>query len=229
MPGGAGHVHGGRHPAPLPRCPGQPPPPPAPHNSPACHTEILPMRLCAATYVVSCVLFDTSSLPRLRLANRAILALAVAHASCCPWHVHVHGVLLHVVRQMLESGQLHVRSGWCSGRHLWCSVCRPACFAQTILATGGYGRAYFSATSAHTCTGDGNAMAVRAGVPLQDLEFVQFHPTGAVPVPSPPLDRCRPHPRSPSWAWQLQMQMAGTHPRLMYARVRGGSRARPPR
>ena len=48
----------------------------------------------------------------------------------------------------------------------------------TILATGGYGRAYFSATSAHTCTGDGNAMALRAGVPLQDLEFVQFHPTG---------------------------------------------------
>ncbi|CAA6657596.1 unnamed protein product [Spirodela intermedia] len=50
--------------------------------------------------------------------------------------------------------------------------------ANTILATGGYGRAYFSATSAHTCTGDGNAMVARAGLPLQDLEFVQFHPTG---------------------------------------------------
>src|SRR5271167_827088 len=49
---------------------------------------------------------------------------------------------------------------------------------MTVLATGGYGRAYFSATSAHTCTGDGNAMALRAGVPLQDMEFVQFHPTG---------------------------------------------------
>ena len=49
---------------------------------------------------------------------------------------------------------------------------------ETILATGGYGRAYFSATSAHTCTGDGNAMVARAGLPLQDLEFVQFHPTG---------------------------------------------------
>ncbi|KAL6759481.1 FAD binding domain-containing protein [Haematococcus lacustris] len=49
---------------------------------------------------------------------------------------------------------------------------------NTILATGGYGRAYFSATSAHTCTGDGGAMAARAGIPLQDLEFVQFHPTG---------------------------------------------------
>jgi len=47
-----------------------------------------------------------------------------------------------------------------------------------ILATGGYGRAYFSATSAHTCTGDGNAMVLRAGLPLQDMEFVQFHPTG---------------------------------------------------
>ncbi|MBS3742930.1 MAG: succinate dehydrogenase flavoprotein subunit [Wenzhouxiangellaceae bacterium] len=47
-----------------------------------------------------------------------------------------------------------------------------------ILATGGYGRAYMSATSAHTCTGDGNSMVLRAGLPLQDMEFVQFHPTG---------------------------------------------------
>jgi succinate dehydrogenase flavoprotein subunit len=49
---------------------------------------------------------------------------------------------------------------------------------QTILATGGYGRAYFSCTSAHICTGDGNGMVLRAGLPLQDMEFVQFHPTG---------------------------------------------------
>jgi succinate dehydrogenase / fumarate reductase flavoprotein subunit len=49
---------------------------------------------------------------------------------------------------------------------------------QVILATGGYGRTYFSCTSAHTCTGDGNAMILRAGLPLQDMEFVQFHPTG---------------------------------------------------
>jgi len=49
---------------------------------------------------------------------------------------------------------------------------------QTIIATGGYGRAYFSATSAHTCTGDGGGMVSRAGLPLSDLEFVQFHPTG---------------------------------------------------
>ena len=49
---------------------------------------------------------------------------------------------------------------------------------MVVLATGGYGRAYFSCTSAHTCTGDGNAMILRAGLPLQDMEFVQFHPTG---------------------------------------------------
>ncbi len=49
---------------------------------------------------------------------------------------------------------------------------------QTVLATGGYGRSYFSCTSAHTVTGDGNAMVLRAGLPLQDMEFVQFHPTG---------------------------------------------------
>ncbi len=49
---------------------------------------------------------------------------------------------------------------------------------MVILATGGYGRTYFSCTSAHTCTGDGNAMMLRAGLPLQDMEFVQFHPTG---------------------------------------------------
>ena len=47
-----------------------------------------------------------------------------------------------------------------------------------IIATGGYGKVYYSATSAHTCTGDGNAMVLRAGLPLQDMEFVQFHPTG---------------------------------------------------
>jgi succinate dehydrogenase / fumarate reductase, flavoprotein subunit len=49
---------------------------------------------------------------------------------------------------------------------------------MVVMATGGYGRAYFSCTSAHTCTGDGNAMVLRAGLPLQDMEFIQFHPTG---------------------------------------------------
>jgi len=53
---------------------------------------------------------------------------------------------------------------------------------RVILATGGYGRAYYSCTSAHTCTGDGNAMVLRAGLPLQDMEFVQFHPTGIFPA-----------------------------------------------
>lgn len=49
---------------------------------------------------------------------------------------------------------------------------------HVVIATGGYGRTYFSATSAHTCTGDGNALVQRAGIPLQDMEFIQFHPTG---------------------------------------------------
>ncbi|HMA78451.1 MAG TPA: FAD-binding protein, partial [Candidatus Paceibacterota bacterium] len=49
---------------------------------------------------------------------------------------------------------------------------------KVVLATGGYGRSFFSCTSAHTCTGDGNAMVLRAGLPLQDMEFIQFHPTG---------------------------------------------------
>ena len=53
---------------------------------------------------------------------------------------------------------------------------------RTILATGGYGRAYFSCTAAHTCTGDGGGMALRAGIPVQDMEFVQFHPTGVYGV-----------------------------------------------
>jgi len=71
--------------------------------------------------------------------------------------------------------------GNCIGVVTWCledgSIHRFLSH-QTILATGGYGRAYFSATSAHTCTGDGSAMVLRAGLPLQDMEFVQFHPTG---------------------------------------------------
>ncbi len=66
-----------------------------------------------------------------------------------------------VVAWCLDTGEIHVFSA-----------------KVVILATGGYGRAYFSATSAHTCTGDGNAMVLRAGLPLQDMEFVQFHPTG---------------------------------------------------
>lgn len=71
------------------------------------------------------------------------------------------GVCRGVIAWNLEDGTLHRFSA-----HL------------VVLATGGYGRAYFSCTSAHTCTGDGNAMILRAGLPLQDMEFVQFHPTG---------------------------------------------------
>merc|ERR1739845_322173 len=62
---------------------------------------------------------------------------------------------------------------------------------STIIATGGFGRAYLSCTSAHTCTGDGSAMASRAGLPMQDLEFVQFHPTGIFPAGCLLTEGCR--------------------------------------
>jgi len=71
------------------------------------------------------------------------------------------GCCLGLVALCLEDGSLHRFAA-----------------KKTVLATGGYGRAYFWCTSAHTCTGDGNAMVLRAGLPLQDMEFVQFHPTG---------------------------------------------------
>ncbi|AXC49876.1 succinate dehydrogenase flavoprotein subunit [Paracoccus suum] len=71
------------------------------------------------------------------------------------------GACTGVVCWKLDDGTLHVFNA-----------------KMVVLATGGYGRAYFSATSAHTCTGDGGGMAARAGLPLQDMEFVQFHPTG---------------------------------------------------
>lgn len=71
------------------------------------------------------------------------------------------GVCQGVVCWKLDDGTLHVFSA-----------------KTVVLATGGYGRAYFSATSAHTCTGDGGGMVARAGLPMQDMEFVQFHPTG---------------------------------------------------
>ncbi len=71
--------------------------------------------------------------------------------------------------------------GECCGVLAWClddGTLHRFRSQLVVLATGGYGRAYFSCTSAHTCTGDGNAMVLRAGLPLQDMEFVQFHPTG---------------------------------------------------
>lgn len=72
-------------------------------------------------------------------------------------------------------------NGECRGVIAWClddGTLHLFKAHQTILATGGYGRTYFSCTSAHTVTGDGNAMVLRAGLPLQDMEFIQFHPTG---------------------------------------------------
>ena len=71
------------------------------------------------------------------------------------------GVCTGVVAWKLDDGTIHVFNA-----------------KMVVLATGGYGRAYFTATSAHTCTGDGGGMVARAGLPLQDMEFVQFHPTG---------------------------------------------------
>ncbi len=72
-----------------------------------------------------------------------------------------NGVCTGVVAWNLDDGMIHIFRA-----------------KMVVLATGGYGRSYFSATSAHTCTGDGNGMIARAGLPLQDMEFVQFHPTG---------------------------------------------------
>jgi succinate dehydrogenase/fumarate reductase flavoprotein subunit len=88
-----------------------------------------------------------------------------AHVGTCRLHQHAPPAAAHAMS--------------CTPVRGWIRWIQYSVLLQTILATGGYGRAYFSATSAHTCTGDGNAMAARAGIPLQDLEFVQFHPTGA--------------------------------------------------
>jgi len=75
--------------------------------------------------------------------------------------------------------------GACRGVMAWCledGTIHRFRAQKTVLATGGYGRAYLSCTSAHTCTGDGGGMAMRAGIPTQDMEFVQFHPTGIFPA-----------------------------------------------
>jgi len=75
---------------------------------------------------------------------------------------------------LMENGKCHGITAW----SLQDGTIHRFRANMTILATGGYGRAYFSATSAHTCTGDGGGMVLRAGLPLQDMEFIQFHPTG---------------------------------------------------
>ena len=76
-----------------------------------------------------------------------------------------NGACVGVLAWRLDDGSLHIFES-----HI------------TLMATGGWGRAYMSATSAYTCTGDGNAMVLRAGIPLQDMEFIQFHPTGIYPA-----------------------------------------------
>jgi len=84
------------------------------------------------------------------------------------------GVCKGVIAMCLEDGSIHRFAG-----------------QEVVLATGGFGRAYQSCTSAHTCTGDGGAMVSRAGLPLQDLEFVQFHPTGIFPAGCLITEGCR--------------------------------------
>ncbi|KAL5426596.1 succinate dehydrogenase flavoprotein subunit, variant 5 [Paraphaeosphaeria minitans] len=89
-----------------------------------------------------------------------------------------HGVQFFIEYFALD---LMMEGGKCVGitaLNMEDGTCHRMFAKNTVLATGGYGRAYFSATSAHTSTGDGNAMVARAGLPLQDMEFVQFHPSG---------------------------------------------------
>ncbi|MEM1381471.1 MAG: succinate dehydrogenase flavoprotein subunit [Pseudomonadota bacterium] len=102
-------------------------------------------------------------------------------------HAILHTLYGQAVRQQAEffieyfALDLIMEDGACRGVMTWNladGTIHRFRAKTVILATGGYGRAYFSATSAHTCTGDGNAMVLRAGLPLQDMEFVQFHPSG---------------------------------------------------
>jgi succinate dehydrogenase / fumarate reductase flavoprotein subunit len=115
----------------------------------------------------------------------------IAHRACSAADRTGHAILHTLYQQCLKRQaeffveyfvlDLLMDGETCRGVLAWCledgSIHRFR--AQTVvIATGGYGRAYFSCTSAHTCTGDGNAMVLRAGHPLQDMEFIQFHPTG---------------------------------------------------
>ncbi len=96
--------------------------------------------------------------------------------------------LKHEVEFFIEYFALDLimdEEGVCRGVMAWCledGTMHRFRAQQVVLATGGYGRAYMSCTSAHTCTGDGNGMVLRAGLPMQDMEFVQFHPTGIFPA-----------------------------------------------
>jgi len=114
-----------------------------------------------------------------------------AHRTCAAADRTGHAILHSLYQQSLKHNaefyyecfalDLLMEDGVCRGVIAWdlaTGILHRFVAQQTILATGGFGRTYFSCTSAHTCTGDGNGMVLRAGLPLQDMEFVQFHPTG---------------------------------------------------
>lgn len=114
-----------------------------------------------------------------------------AQRTCAAADVTGHAILHTLYQQALKHKaeffveyialDLIMEDGECRGVLAWClddGSIHLFRGHQTILATGGYGRTFFSCTSAHTVTGDGNGMVLRAGLPLQDMEFVQFHPTG---------------------------------------------------
>jgi succinate dehydrogenase / fumarate reductase flavoprotein subunit len=116
----------------------------------------------------------------------------MAHRTCAAADRTGHAILHTLYQQCLKHNTeffveyvaldlLMDEDGVCRGMLAWNMEDGSLHFFRahrTVLATGGYGRVYFSCTAAHTCTGDGNAMALRAGLPLEDMEFTQFHPTG---------------------------------------------------
>ncbi|OQX14885.1 MAG: succinate dehydrogenase flavoprotein subunit [Thiothrix lacustris] len=116
----------------------------------------------------------------------------IAHRTCAAADRTGHAILHTLYQQSLRHDAVFFvehfatdlimdEEGVCRGVLAWdlaSGILRIFRAQKVVLATGGYGRAYFSATSAHTCTGDGNGMVTRAGLPLQDMEFTQFHPTG---------------------------------------------------
>jgi len=115
----------------------------------------------------------------------------MAQRTCAAADKTGHAILHTLYQQALKHNaeffveyivlDLIMEDGECRGVLAWCLDDGSLHLFKahvTVLATGGYGRTYFSCTSAHTVTGDGNAMVLRAGLPLQDMEFIQFHPTG---------------------------------------------------
>ncbi|MHA1113063.1 MAG: succinate dehydrogenase flavoprotein subunit [Alphaproteobacteria bacterium] len=116
----------------------------------------------------------------------------MAHRACAAADRTGHALLHTLYQQSLKhQAEFYIEyfafdllmreDGSCGGVLAWCledGTLHRFNAHMTVLATGGYGRAFFSCTSAHSCTGDGSGMVLRAGLPLQDMEFVQFHPTG---------------------------------------------------